>query len=211
MIPWTSRLARAVRNRGSMSPSMTKVAIISAVAAVVGAGGAAIVGLNRPTPAAPRPAGAREKVAARFDADGNGWLDRAERDRARAYLETLAEESPRGAGPGGPLPRPPLGGGRPPPPPGAHADRAAPSPGPRVAPADVAPGGDAPLYATGTIRTLFLELESPDWEAELAAFHGTDVEVPATLTVDGKAYPGVGVRYRGNSSYFMTGAAASAR
>ncbi len=32
-------------------------------------------------------------------------------------------------------------------------------------------------------------------------FHGTDVEVPATLTVDGKKYPNVGVRFRGMSSY----------
>ena len=39
-------------------------------------------------------------------------------------------------------------------------------------------------------------------EEELADFHGTDVEVPATLTVDGKRYLHVGVRFRGASSYF---------
>src|SRR5262249_31444576 len=33
-------------------------------------------------------------------------------------------------------------------------------------------------------------------------FYHTDVEVPATLIVDGKKFPNVGVRFRGNSSYF---------
>ncbi|MEJ7637521.1 MAG: hypothetical protein WKF75_05885 [Singulisphaera sp.] len=38
-------------------------------------------------------------------------------------------------------------------------------------------------------------------EAELADFRSTDVDVPATLTADGKTYPGVGVHFRGFSSY----------
>jgi hypothetical protein len=60
---------------------------------------------------------------------------------------------------------------------------------------------DAPLYEPTVLRTLFLDFESDDWEAELADFHGTDVEAPATLTVDGKEYPSVGVHFRGMSSY----------
>src|SRR6185436_7311808 len=40
-------------------------------------------------------------------------------------------------------------------------------------------------------------------EAELEDFHSTDVEVPATLTVDGKKFPNVGVHFRGMSSYMM--------
>jgi hypothetical protein len=35
------------------------------------------------------------------------------------------------------------------------------------------------------LRTLFLEFENADWEKELSDFHGTDVEVPAKLIVDG--------------------------
>ena len=48
---------------------------------------------------------------------------------------------------------------------------------------------------------VFLEFDNQDWEAELQDFHGTDVEVPATLTMDGKKYPNVGVHFRGMSSY----------
>ena len=58
-----------------------------------------------------------------------------------------------------------------------------------------------PLYDGGTLRTLFLEFERGDWEQELADFYHTDVEVPATLTVDGKKYPDVGVSFRGNNSF----------
>jgi spore coat protein CotH len=71
-----------------------------------------------------------------------------------------------------------------------------------MAPADVPPAS-TPLYDDGTLRTLFLTFEQSDWEAELAAFYNTDVEVPATLIVDGKTYSDVGVHFRGASSYFM--------
>ena len=36
----------------------------------------------------------------------------------------------------------------------------------------------------------------------MADFYRTDVEIPATLTVDGKRYPKVGVHFRGLSSFF---------
>ena len=36
----------------------------------------------------------------------------------------------------------------------------------------------------------------------MEAFYRTDVAVPADLTVDGKLYKDVGLKYRGNSSYF---------
>ncbi len=76
-------------------------------------------------------------------------------------------------------------------------------PGPRVTPADVKNYPNATLYEPGVLRTLFLEFESKDWETELAEFKNTDVEVPATLTVDGKTYPNVGVHFRGMSSFGM--------
>ena len=50
----------------------------------------------------------------------------------------------------------------------------------------------------------FLQFENPAWEKELEAFYRTDVDVPATLTVDGRTYRDVGVRFRGMSSYMMT-------
>ncbi|MFM8272891.1 MAG: CotH kinase family protein, partial [Gemmata sp.] len=41
---------------------------------------------------------------------------------------------------------------------------------------------------------------------EVQDFHGTDVDVPATVTVDGKRYANVGVHFRGMSSYMGVGA-----
>ena len=43
--------------------------------------------------------------------------------------------------------------------------------------------------------------ENPAWENELVAFNNTDVDVPATVTVDGRVYRDVGVHFRGNSSF----------
>jgi spore coat protein CotH len=88
---------------------------------------------------------------------------------------------------------------------GPGRNRPPPEPGAKVSPADVKAHPDAPLYDTETLRTFFLEFETPDWEKELADFHGTDVEVPATLTVDGKTYRDVGVHFRGMSSFMMVG------
>jgi len=48
---------------------------------------------------------------------------------------------------------------------------------------------------------LFLQFENADWEKELSDFYNSDVDVPAMLTVDGRAYRDVGVRFRGMSSY----------
>jgi len=74
-----------------------------------------------------------------------------------------------------------------------------------VTPADVRAFPDTtPLYDLATLRTLFLQFESADWERELADFNDTDVEVPATLTVDGRTLKDVGVHFRGMSSFMMT-------
>jgi spore coat protein CotH len=61
----------------------------------------------------------------------------------------------------------------------------------------------ADLYDPTVLRTVFLQFENADWEKELAAFHNTDVEVPATAIVDGRTYKDVGVHFRGMSSYMM--------
>ncbi|RYD23480.1 MAG: spore coat protein CotH [Verrucomicrobiaceae bacterium] len=105
----------------------------------------------------------------------------------------------RGPGPGGPgAPGGPGG-------PGGERKSEPPTPGIRISPAEVKPESTT-LYAPDTLRTLFLDFENADWEAELEAFHDTDVEVPATLTVDGRSYPGVGIHFRGMSSYMMVSA-----
>lgn len=135
--------------------------------------------------------GSREdrKLVKKFDHDENGWLDQKERAEARAEIQS--EGATRGGfgGPGGPRGR---GGNRP-----------APENGPKLTPDQVKQYPDADMYAGDVLRTIFIEFENEDWEKELEDFHGTDVEVPATLTVDGKTYPNVGMRFRGMSSYGM--------
>jgi hypothetical protein len=134
------------------------------------------------------------QLVSRFDKDGNGWLDRAERQAARQFLRQSGGAR-RFGGPGG---RPGRFGLR-------VESQQRPSPGPKVSPAEAQAFPDAPLYATNVLRTFFLDFDGPDWEQELEDFHNTDVEVPAKLTVDGKTYVDVGVHFRGASSYMMLG------
>jgi spore coat protein CotH len=134
------------------------------------------------------------KLVDEFDANGDGWLNGEERKAALAELKAIqAERGDRRRGPGGRRGGP---GGR-------GGSRPAGSPGPEVSPADVQSHGDAGLYDTDVLRTLFIEFEDDDWEEQMAAFKPTDVEIPATLTVDGKTYPQVGMSFRGSSSFFM--------
>lgn len=160
------------------------------------------------------------KLVKDYDKDGDGRLNAAERKEARK-----APKPQRGpgfnmmiGGPGGPGGARPVGPGGPqagpggaPGGPGGNAGgprgfmpfgRTEPGkPGPKVSPADVQPISDTNLYSPHVLRTLFLDFEDADWEAEMADFNNTDVEVPATLTVDGKKYPNVGVHFRGMSSF----------
>jgi len=122
-----------------------------------------------------------------FDADGNGWLDTAERDQARQSLGLDGGGGARGG----------RGGGRG----GRGVTVANPTPGVRLTESDVQLYGDEPLYDPAVLRTLFIDFENPDWEAELVAFNNTDVDVPATVRVDGKTYEEVGIHFRGNSSF----------
>jgi len=138
------------------------------------------------------------KLVDEFDADGDGRLNKDERARARESLKSRSEELRQGRGPGG---RRPGGGGRGPG--GRGGDRPTGSAGPLVDPADVEVYPQAGLYDENVLRTLFIQFENDDWEQELADFKPTDVEVPATLMVDGQSYPNVGVSFRGASSFFM--------
>ncbi len=141
-------------------------------------------------PGGPGGFGAQErKLVKTFDKDKNGRLDRAERDAARESIKKEVAAGPRrGFGP----PRG-FGGENDPPV----------KPGSKMAPADVENLSGKPLYEPTVLRTLFLDFEDADWEPEMAEFYNSDVEVPATLTVDGRKYPGVGVHFRGMSSFMM--------
>ncbi len=109
------------------------------------------------------------KVVARYDKDGDGRLNLAERKAARAAMRG-------GGGGGGGFNRGP--------------GRSTVAPGAKLAPSDIRQPATTPLYDLGTLRTIFLEFENPTGKSELAAFYNTDVEVPATMTVDGKTYQG---------------------
>jgi hypothetical protein len=131
------------------------------------------------------------KLVKEFDKNGDKRLDAQERKAARAAAVN------RGGGGG-------FGGGRGFGFFGGGGGGTTPAPGPKVAPADVRTyPASVNLYDLSALRTLFLQFESADWEQELEDFHGTDVEVPATLTVDGQTYRDVGVHFRGASSFMM--------
>lgn len=117
----------------------------------------------------------------KFDEDGNGRLNWAERLAARKYLD----ENPgmrRTAR-------------------GNRVNRVG-TPGVALTPKDIRTyPASVPLYDGATLRTLFLQFEDNDWEQELVAFYHSDVLVPATLVVDGRTYHEVGVSFRGNNSF----------
>jgi hypothetical protein len=141
-----------------------------------------------PTDAAAQPGAGRggpgnqeRQIVAQFDADKDGRLNTAEREAARRSLGNAI--GGRGGGRGGGPNRPPA------------------APGVPLTSADVTHYPDAALYEPTILRTFFIEFENPEWEAELVAFNNTDVDVPATVTVDGRVYRDVGVHFRGNSSF----------
>jgi hypothetical protein len=123
--------------------------------------------------------GQDRQIVAQFDADKDGRLNAAERGAAREAM---------GTSPGG------RAGGR-------GGNRVPPAPGIKLTSSDVRHYQDAPLYDPATLRTFFIEFENAEWEAELVAFNNTDVDVPATVTVDGRVYRDVGIHFRGNSSF----------
>ena len=122
-----------------------------------------------------------QKLSDKFDNDNNGFLDQAEREKAAEAIQSRGGRGPRGMRFG-------------------EADGLG-TPGRNITVSDVESFPDASLYDISVLRTLFIEFESEDWEAELAKFKHTDVEVPATVTIDGRQYPLVGVKFRGQSSF----------
>ncbi|MDE0021103.1 MAG: CotH kinase family protein [Candidatus Poribacteria bacterium] len=147
-------------------------------------------------PGGPPNEGPRIDLVEQFDADGDGRLNDAERAEARVF----AQQNPQRRGPG-------RRGGR-------QETPAAPvvlEPKSTLeqdleASRQNAVDESAELYDDSVLRTLYLRFPNNDWHQELADFYNTGVNVPAALIVDGRRYDGVGVRFRGNSSYFTLGA-----
>jgi hypothetical protein len=127
------------------------------------------------------------EVVAMFDRNGDGWLNDRERRAARKYVreQRAGRDLPAGSQQVNPI-------------------KSLVSADLRQSAAAAVPS-HIDLYDQTVMRTLYLRFPDPDWQGELADFFRTDVEVPADLIVDGKLYTGVGVRFRGNSSYFMLG------
>ncbi len=176
------------------------------------------------------PMGQERKLVRQFDRNGDKQLDHSERQAARQQIRQDRESrgnrgfGPPGGGPPGggrpsglglpfgfgpPGPRPNVPGGTPGPggfgPPRGgwgREPRDPPKPGKPLAPDQVSAVEGKPLYDADVLRTLFLDFADADWEEELSDFYGSDVDVPADLTVDGRKYPLVGVHFRGASSYF---------
>ena len=120
----------------------------------------------------------KSDFAAQFDRNGDGWLNAEERATARAAIN--GGQPVRGRATGRVTPKPAT-----------------------VAPESVRTYHDEPLYAQGVLRTLFLDFAEGDWEQELIDFYRTDIDVPATLRVDGRTYHDVGVHFRGQTSFMM--------
>ncbi|HBO52454.1 MAG TPA: hypothetical protein DD471_10765 [Planctomycetes bacterium] len=127
------------------------------------------------------------KVVEKFDKDGDGKLNEEERSKARVYVKEQGSGSRRRG-------RRPGGGGE-----SSNLNTGKPE---KLTPADVKNYPDRPLYDASILRTIFIKFPGADWETELADFYRTDVEMPVDMTVDGKNYEGVGVQFRGNSSFF---------
>jgi len=171
-----------------MNSICLKIAVASSLLTVCTGSSALGLLVQRGGPGAPD-----RMIVSEYDKDDNGWLNVAERNEARAELQkTGGGDRPRRGGPPG----------------GRGRAMPAGKPGHKMAIADAENYPDADLYEQSVLRTLFLDFdldgwEEKSWEKELATFKPTDVEIPATLTVDGKAYPNVGVSFRGASSFFM--------
>ena len=178
--PYLPVVVSAAAVAGALAGSISLTAQGPAQPVVLQGGPAVAIG--------PGPGAGEAQIVAKFDKDGDKRLNTAERKEARASIESQAQGPGRGrGGPGFP----------------GRGNLGPVEPGARLTPKDIKTFPNAPAYDMSALRTFFFEFEDADWEAELSTFYNTDVEVPATLTVDGTVFKDVGVRFRGNSSYFI--------
>ncbi len=61
------------------------------------------------------------------------------------------------------------------------------------------------VYDESVIRSINLEFEQPNFWNLLTQNKTAQIDIPATMTVDGEAYPNVGVRFKGQTSYSQLG------
>ncbi len=59
------------------------------------------------------------------------------------------------------------------------------------------------LYDIEVIRDVYITFAQSNWWQLLLQNYAAEINIPANMTVDGVTYPNVGVRFRGNSSYFQ--------
>jgi len=126
----------------------------------------------------------QEDLVKKFDSDGDGKLNNNERKTAREYIKSQSSGRPN-----------------------QNRQKKDVSQDKTIVEIEKTFSYDtkADLYDEKVLRTLYLQFPNEDWFDELADFYRTGVEVPADLTVDGIKYPSVGIRFRGNTSYMMTG------
>ena len=123
-----------------------------------------------------------------FDADKNGRL---EGDELKLALESIANQ---------PSPR------RGPPRRNRGRENAKPNePGREISKDSVDSFPERSLYDASILRTIFIDIESDQWEKEMASLKDYGVDLSAKVTVDQQIYEKVGVRFRGNSSFFSLG------
>lgn len=63
----------------------------------------------------------------------------------------------------------------------------------------------ADFYDETVLRTINLTFSQADWWQQLTNNYVSEVEIPADLAMDGVTCPGVGVRFKGQTSYQQTG------
>lgn len=124
-----------------------------------------------------------QQLAVQFDRNGDHQLDAKERQAARTYL---TQHPPSGA-------VIPSGRTGPTAPPATALESF--KAGEKISTSGIPLFPNQPLYDPGTLRTLLLEFEDPDWEKELTEFARTDISVPARLTLDGQISSGVRVHF----------------
>ncbi|MBK1831932.1 CotH kinase family protein [Verrucomicrobiaceae bacterium R5-34] len=120
----------------------------------------------------------------KFDANKNGRLETAERSKALEFVQQNPTSRRRGPRRG-------------------EQQELKIQAGKKISPSDIEKV-KGEVYDPKLLRTLFIDFENDQWEKELEAFNNSDVDVPAKLTIDGKVYEGVGIHFRGASSYFRT-------
>lgn len=57
------------------------------------------------------------------------------------------------------------------------------------------------LYNDKVVKRIDLNFSQANWQSLLTQNYNSKTDIPATLTMEGKTYPNVGVRYKGQTSY----------